>query len=254
MRRLVTLSLKGGVGKTTLALNLGMALGILGHRVLLVDMDPQQDLTQNMGVEPYAIKGVEFLLTKDMKLADLVIEKKYLHLLPAGKRLKDTEVALAQTVEKIPMVINLLKEGLEEYHSQYDYIIVDSPPNTGLLAVNSLIFAREIVIPVQCHPMGLRGAKRTLFFIHKIRNYYNSGLKISAVIPMMFDARNTLSKNVLNELERLFNNRTIKSRVRVNVDIARASGMQKSIFEYRAHSRGAQDFLSLAREIQEISD
>ncbi len=192
MRRLVTLSLKGGVGKTTLALNLGMGLGILGNRVLLVDMDPQQDLTQNMGVEPYSIKGVEFLLTKDMNLPDLIIKKQYLHLLPAGKKLKDTEIALAQTVEKIPTVINLLKEGLAAYDYNYDFVIVDSPPNTGLLAVNCMIYAHEIVIPVQCHPMGLRGAKRTLFFIHKIRNYYNSQLKISGVVPMMFDGRNAL--------------------------------------------------------------
>lgn len=252
MKTIAIVSLKGGVGKTTLVVNLGAALSAQGKSVLLVDLDPQQDLSQNLGMEATSIKGIEYLLTADLEF-DTILQRyngKF-HFLPAGKKLKETELLLARAFHKMSNAPFLLRQALDKISPLYDYILIDCPPSPGMLSINALTFVNHVYIPVQCQPMGFRGSKRTVFFIHKIRAFYNRELQIDAVIPTMFDVRNKLSKAILKELQDSFDQRTTKSIIRVNIALAEAPAFGQTIFDYNPNCRGASDFKQLAAEILE---
>lgn len=151
MNAFAVLSMKGGVGKTTVTVNLGAALHALDRKVLLVDMDAQHDLTQSLGLDPFQLKGVEFLLEKDLKFTDIVKEyNDNLHILPAGKKLKKLELSLSNMMVKAKdsYFCYLLKNALEKVREDYDYILVDCPPSPGFLTVNALSFADNVLIPV----------------------------------------------------------------------------------------------------------
>ncbi|GAB4377574.1 MAG: sporulation initiation inhibitor protein Soj [Calditrichia bacterium] len=251
IHKIAILSLKGGVGKTTIALNLGAALSRLGKRVLLVDLDPNNDLTLNLGLEPTQIKGVEYFITADIPFEGVVVNcQDNLDILPAGKRLKEQEISLYGLYKKEPEYsYNLLKQAFEQSDIHYDFIIVDCAPNAGILNHNSLVFAENILIPIQCHNLAVHGSQRTVFFVHKIKVHYNSNLRIIGVVPSMFDRRNKLSEKVLAELKAAYNNLVTETIIRVNIALAEAPAFGKPIFDYRANSRGAEDFTQLATEL-----
>jgi chromosome partitioning protein len=253
MKKIAVLSLKGGVGKTTLSTNLGAALCNKGHRVLLIDMDPQNSLTETLGQEPATIKGIEFLLTGDLRFYEVLkCYDQKIDFLPSGKRLKDLEIWIATHHEKDPRFTSLLTEALENFQNRYDYIIIDCPPHAGLLNYNALSYANHLVIPVQCQHMGVEGARRTIYFFHKIKSRYNPDLKISALVPVMHDGRNKVSGMVVDELSKSFDGLLTKTMIRVNVSLAEAPAFQKTIFDYKPSSRGAKDFSALADEIERM--
>lgn len=252
MKAFAILSMKGGVGKTTVTVNLGAALSALGRRVLLVDMDSQHDLTQSLGIDAYQIKGIEFLLEKDLKFEDIVKEYgENLHVLPAGKKLKKLELSLSTMMVKArdSYFSYLLKSSLEKVQDNYDYILVDCPPTSGFLTVNALSFADNVLIPVQCQFLGYEATKKTISFISQIKKFNNPHVKPSTVVPIMYDPRNNLSNLVLDKLKNSFNGNLTGTIIRVNIALAEAPAYGKTILDYRPHSRGAGDFLSLAREI-----
>ncbi|HFE64796.1 hypothetical protein B1H10_08135 [candidate division KSB1 bacterium 4484_188] len=250
MITIAILNLKGGVGKTTISMNLGAALSRLGKKVLLVDMDSQNDLTQNLGLNPATTKGVEFLITNDIPLK-MLLEKydENLHFIPSGKKLKELELSLSKLYKKKPKSNYLLKYMFNQYHLDYDYVIFDCANTTGLLNFNVLTLVKNVFIPVQCHMLGLRGSKRTLFFVNKIEALYNSGLRIAGIIPAMYDARNSLSGRVIKEMEKTYDGLVLNTKIRVNVSLAESPAFGKTIFDYKPHSRGAQDFHDLANEV-----
>lgn len=250
MITIAVINLKGGVGKTTIAMNLGAALSKMGKKVLLIDMDTQNDLTQNMGLNPATTKGVEFFITDDIPLKKLL--KKYdenLHFIPSGKKLKELELSLSKLYRKKPKSNYLFKYMFNKHHLQYDYVIVDCANTPGLLNYNVLTFVNNVFIPVQCQVLGVRGSKRTLFFVNKIEALYNPNLKIAGVIPAMYDARNRLSDFVVKEMEKTYNGLVLNTRIRVNVSLAEAPAYGKTIFDYKPYSRGARDFQDLANEV-----
>jgi chromosome partitioning protein len=252
MNAFAILSMKGGVGKTTVTVNLGAALSALGRKVLLIDMDSQHDLTQSLGFDAFQIKGVEFLLEKDLKFPDVVKEySKNLHILPAGKKLKKLELSLSNMLVKTKdsYFSYLLRNALEKVQDDYDYILVDCPPSGGFLTVNALTFTDNVIIPVQCQFLGYEAAKRTISFISRIKTFNNPHTRVSSVVPVMFDPRNKLSNIILDRLRNSFNGTLTNSMIRVNTALAEAPAFGKTIFDYKPVSRGAEDFLQLAREI-----
>lgn len=252
MKALAILSMKGGVGKTTVTVNLGAALNALGRKVLLVDMDSQHDLTLSLGIDAFRIKGIEFLLEKDLKFEDIVKEySENLHILPAGKKLKKLELSLSTMMVKArdSYFSFLLKNGLEKVKDNYDYILVDCPPSGGFLTVNALSFADNVLIPVQCQFLGYEATKKTVSFLSQIKKFNNPNVKPSTVVPIMYDPRNSLSNQILDKLKSSFNGCLTGSIIRINIALAEAPAYGKTILDYKPHSHGAEDFLSLAREI-----
>lgn len=250
MQVISTLSLKGGVGKTTLTLNLGAALKLLGQKVLIVDLDPNNDLTMNLGYDSSQLKGVEYFLTGDMKFQDIKIPiENNFDLLPAGKRLKDLEISLSRLYTKNPEFSLLLKQSIENLSVKYDIIMVDCPAHSGLLNYNALSLSSWVIIPIQCQPMGLRGSKRAVFFTYRIQTKFNPHLKILGIVPTMYDGRSKLSAKIHQSLKHAYGELTTDSIIRVNVSLAEAAAEGKTIFQYKPHSRGSSDFKSLGREI-----
>lgn len=246
------LSLKGGVGKTTIALNLGAALSALDRRVLLVDLDTQHDLTFSLGVNAIQIKGIEFLLENDLRFEDILIKRsENLHLLPAGKKLKDLELSLSNMIGKRhdSYFSYLLKNALEPYSQNYDYLFIDCPPALGSLTINALSWVQHVVLPVQCQHLGFEATKKTVSYISKMRKFNNPEVRASVVVATMYDVRNKLSEQIIERLVRVFNGRLMRSVIRTNVSLAEAPGFGKTIFEYKPDSHGANDFQNLAYEL-----
>lgn len=252
MHAFAVVSLKGGVGKTTLVINLGAALSASGRKVLLVDLDPQHDLTQSLGIDAFRFKGVEFLLEKDLKFEEVLhVYNQNLHVLPAGKKLKKLELSLSNMFVKgkDSYFCSLLRNALEKDKERYDYILIDCPPAGGFLTMNALTFADNVLIPVQCHYLGFESIKRTFSLISKVRCFNNPRLKAAAVIPVMHDARNKISGVIIERLKSTFNGTLSSSIIRINVALAEAPAFGKTIFDYKPDSRGAEDFRQLAAEI-----
>lgn len=258
MKSFAVLSLKGGVGKTTLVTNLGAALEKLGKRVLVIDLDPQQDLTYSHGINLIQSKGIEFLLEKDLKFEDVVIKKREnLHLLPAGKKLKELELSLSNMFVKAKdtYFCYLLRNILSPVVEKYDYAVIDCPPTAGFLTINALVYVSNVLVPVQCHHLGLESIKRTISLISRVRKFNHLDRRSITVVPTMFDVRNRLCAQIADKLYDRFQDGVTQSKIRVNVALAEAPGYGKSVFEYRPDSRGARDFLSLAGElIQKFDD
>ncbi len=252
MKAFAILSLKGGVGKTTVVGNLGGALSMLGKKVLLIDLDPHNDLTYCHGVDPFQIKGVEFLLEKDLKFSDVVIEKSdNLHLLPGGKKLKNLELSLSNIFVKAKdtYFCYLLRNLLKPLENEYDYVLIDCPPAAGFLTINALVCVENVMMPVQCQYLGLEATKKTMSLISRVRKFNKLNRQSLTVVPTMYDVRNRLSGKVVEKLHQQFEDAVTETRLRVNVALAEAPAYGQSIFEYCPDSHGARDFLSLAGEI-----
>ncbi len=250
METIAVFNLKGGVGKTTLTVNLGAALSALGKRVLLIDIDPQQNLTQNLGANPMRVVGIEDFLRGESRFSSVVRGyRNQFDFIPAGRRLKDLDLALAGRYKENPAITKLFANAFSRQHLDYDYIIIDCPPSIGLLTANVLSYVKKVFIPVQCHQFALNGSKKTVSYIYRIKTIFNPALSISAVIPVMFDSRNKLSNAIIQRLDKAFHNKVTHTKIGVNIALAEAPGYGQTIFEYRPDSRGAQDVMQLAEEI-----
>lgn len=252
MIALAVVSLKGGVGKTTLAVNLGSALSLMERRVLLVDLDPQNDLTRSLGYDSFQIKGIEYLLEKKLAFDDVVIPyNESLHVLPGGKKLKGMELSLSNMFVKAQdtYFCYLLKSVIEPQQERYDYVIIDCPPTAGFLTMNALACASEVIMPVQCQYLGFEAIKRTISLISKVRKFSNREVRASTVVPVMYDARSRLSRLIIDKLADTFNGTLTHTKIRVNTSLAEAPAHGQTIFEYKPRSRGAVDHLRLAQEV-----
>lgn len=246
MRKIALLNQKGGVGKTTTAVNLAAALARLDRRVLLIDLDPQSNATISLGIAPHQQKHTIYSVLMGAPPQPLELQPN-LHLLPSNIELAGAEMELTSAIGRE----SVLRDALAPL-AGYDFVFVDSPPSLGLLSVNALTYVNQVIIPVQCEFLALHGISLLLRTIELVRKRLNPVLEIAGVVPCMYDARKGLSRETLQEIERYFPDRIYRTRIRTNVRLAEAPSHGKSIFDYAPDSNGAEDYLSLAREVAGI--
>jgi len=239
---------KGGVGKTTTTINLAAYLADLGKRVLVIDIDPQGNASSGFGLDHKQLKkGVyEVLVNPEIKIIEAVrAHQKNLHILPSTPDLAGAAVELVNQASREYR----LRENLSEVLDLYDFILIDNPPSLGLLTINGLVAASEVLIPVQCEYYALEGLSQLLNTIDLIKEHLQPELKILGAVMTMHDSRNKLSKAVFDELYQHFPNRIFRSVIPRNVRLAEAPSYGKPIKEYDQHSSGAKAYRRLAQEI-----
>ncbi|MBM4424189.1 MAG: ParA family protein [Chloroflexi bacterium] len=239
---------KGGVGKTTTAINLGAYLAQLGQRVLLIDLDPQANTTSCLGIDKHKVKtSIYDVLIEGEKPADaiLVSPKLNLSLMPSSPELSGADVELVNELARETR----LKTRLASLKGNYDYILIDCPPSLSLLTVNALVASEAVIIPVQCEYLALEGLGQLVQTINRVRSALNTGLHVRGVVMTMFDARTGLSSQVLAEVRKHFPGKVFKSIIPRSVRLAEAPSHGVPISAYAASSAGAQAYHALAEEL-----
>jgi chromosome partitioning protein len=234
---------KGGVGKTTSALNIGAGLNKLGKKILLVDFDAQADLSQSLGITD-AERNIYGALRGAYRLEPSVILPG-LDLLPSSLDLSGAELELSGE----PGREYILKKLLEPFRARYDYIIIDSPPSLGLLTINAFVAADEIYIPLQAHFLALKRFTKLLDIVEKVKERLNPRLKIGGVFITQYDSRKILNRDVVTAISDFFKEGMLEAKIRDTVALAEAPSLELDIFRYSPGSNGAKDYLSLAQEI-----
>lgn len=250
MTRIYTLvNQKGGVGKTTTAINLGAYLAQMGQRVLVVDLDPQANATSCLGVDKRAVQGstYEALLNSDIPASSILFNDRLkLALLPSSPSLAGAEIELVGEAHREFR----LKNALESLDDKYDYILIDCPPSLGLLTVNGLVAAREgVLVPVQCEYLALEGLGQLTQTIERVQSALFPGLRVRGVILTMFDPRTNLSSDVVREVNNHFPGQVFKSIVPRSIRLAEAPSYGLPISAYAPASVGARAYQALAGEL-----
>jgi chromosome partitioning protein len=239
---------KGGVGKTTTAVNLAAALAISGMRILLIDMDPQGHATSGVGVAKMAV-GVSMydIVINGLSVTSALMPTpiKDLDILPGSIHLAGAEVELVS----VPSREFRLKESLRQIREWYDLALIDCPPSLGLLTINALVAADEVLIPIQCEYYALEGLSQLLESINLLRRGLNSDLRIAGVILTMFDARTNLSEQVAAEVRKHFPTEVFQTVIPRSVRLAEAPSFGRPVVTYDPASRGAEAYRALAKEV-----
>jgi chromosome partitioning protein len=253
MRSIALVNQKGGVGKSTTAVNLGAALALLGSEVLVIDSDPQGNTTTGLGIEKSTIQfSIYDVLMRRASTSDAMrpTEIAKLHLVPATINLAGAEIELVSELSRETR----LREALQTIGGRFDYVLIDSPPSLGLLTVNAMVAASEAVIPVQAEFYALEGLSQLTHVINRVRDALNPSLHVSGVLVTMFDGRTRLAIEVLEELGRYFPQQMFKTQIPRNVRLSEAPSYGKPVVLFDPKSRGAQAYMALAREILEPAE
>jgi chromosome partitioning protein len=239
---------KGGVGKSTTAVNLGASLALLGRRVLVVDIDPQGNTTTGVGVDKRGVaKDVYSVLLDGASIADAALptDVPNLEIVPATLQLAGAEIELVSALRREER----LKAALDHVSSRYDFILIDCPPSLGLLTINALTAAREVIIPVQAEFYALEGLSQLTNIVRRIKEALNPELMILGVLITMFDGRTKLALEVLDEVNRYFPDRVFTTQIPRNIRLSEAPSYGKPAVLFDVKSRGAQAYMSLAKEV-----
>ncbi len=236
---------KGGVGKTTSAINIGAGLVELNKRVLLVDLDPQANLTLSLGI-PRQPSSIYEAIRGESDLTPYTV-KEGLDVVISTLDLSGAEMELINEAGREFILRELFDTVIEEY----DYIIIDCPPSLGLLTLNALTSSHYVFIPLQTEFLALQGLVKIKQVIDKVRFRLNKKLEIGGVIATMYDSRKVLNRNVAESIQKYFGKKVFKTYIRDNVALAEAPTERKDIFEYNRRSNGAKDYLELCKEIIE---
>jgi len=242
MRIITVINQKGGTGKTTITMNLGVALALMGKKILLIDFDPQANLTYSFGIRNPKNTIVEVLQGKQT-IQTILVKKEGLDIAPSSSLLADLEVSIINKIGREQLLQDRLK-GLKEY----DYVFIDSPPSLSILTINALTTAGEVLIPLQMEILSLQGLTQLLKTIDEVKNVLNKKLSITGIVVSMYDGRRRLSSEILNEIKNNLKEKVFNSLIRICVKIAESPSFAKSVLSYAPSSEGAIDYKNLAKE------
>lgn len=241
---------KGGVGKTTSAVNVAASFGILGYKVLLIDLDPQGNATSGVGIMKKTLKATVFdMLTADASADAVTIKTQYdnLSVIPANTTLARAEYELGDA-EKGEYV---MKSKLSAVREKYDYIIIDCPPSLGMLTVNAMTASDGVVIPMQCEFFALEGLSQLMFTISRIKQHYNKDLNVTGILITMHNNRLILSMQVINELRKHYAEKLFETTISRNVKVSEAPGFGAPVYYHEKRSKGAAEYMNVAKELAE---
>lgn len=237
---------KGGVGKTTTAINIGAGLNKLGKRVLLIDLDAQANLSQSLGlIDNEERQNIYGAIIGEYKITEVISIVKGLDVIPSTLDLSGAEIELSGEAGRE----YILREVIEPLKKSYDYIIIDTAPSLSLLTINSFVASDEIFIPLQAQFLALQGLTKLLEVVTKIQRRLNKDLKVGGVIVTQYDNRKVLNRDVVETIRAHFKSEVFKTMIRDNVALAEAPANQLDIFRYQPKSYGAEDYLALCKEI-----
>jgi chromosome partitioning protein len=239
---------KGGVGKTTTTVNLAASLGVLEKKVLLIDADPQANASSGLGIDVESVEiGTYQLLEHSNTPQEATVESSApnVSVIPAHIDLVAIEIELVDKDKREYM----LKQALEKVKDEYDYILIDCAPSLGLLTLNALTAADSVIIPIQCEYFALEGLGKLLNTIKSVQKIHNAELDIEGLLLTMYDSRLRLSNQVVEEVQKHFNDMVFKTIIQRNVKLSEAPSFGESIINFDATSKGASNYLSLAQEI-----
>lgn len=239
---------KGGVGKTTSAVNVAASLGVLGHKVLLIDLDPQGNATSGVGISKKTLKAsINDVILGDVTAAEAIRTTDFenLDIIPANIALAGAEYNLYEDGGNE----RIIKEALEPIKDNYDYIIVDCPPSLSMLTVNSMVASDGIVIPMQCEFYALEGLSQLTVTVNKIKQNFNPKLNITGLLITMYNGRLLLSMQVINELKKHYSDRIFETKITRGVKVSEAPGFGMPVYYHDKKSKGAIEYLSVAKEL-----
>jgi len=239
---------KGGVGKTTSAINITASLATAGKRVLLIDADPQGNSTSGFGIDKETLRGSLYdLYTETKTIQEIIVSTGIpnLNIISSNIDLIGAELELTAKEDRE----KILKNGVEKIRHAYDYIFIDCPPSLSLLTLNALVAADTLLVPMQCEYYALEGISMLMKTLSLIKTSYNPSLEIEGILLTMYDARNTLTHQVTDELIKHFGDKVYKTRIPRNITLAEAPSHGKPVILYDIRSKGAQSYIELAKEI-----
>ncbi|MBO7150696.1 MAG: ParA family protein [Clostridia bacterium] len=243
---------KGGVGKTTSCVNIAAALGKAGHRVLLVDLDPQGNATSGIGVAKKSIKtNIYDVLANGAPVHDAIIVTKFknLHAIASTVDLAGAELELREELTGESCALSVF----DPIRENYDYILIDCPPSLGMLTMSALSYANGVVIPLQCEFFALEGLSQLLMTIKRVRKQLNPKLEITGILLTMYNGRLTLTKQVIDELKKYYADKLFKTPISRSVKLSEAPGFGAPICYYDPTSKGAEEYKAVAKELVKMA-